>query len=79
MICTSVVPCLSSGSANYVYVCPIFQAFLAILRVWLSVSKKRRQTLHQIKTVKEDVLSQFLKIQQLSNNIAKNRFYFDQK
>ena len=41
MICTSVIPCLSSGLAknnkiipeNYVHVCPMLRAFMIILKV----------------------------------------------
>ena len=50
MICTSVIPCLSSGLAknnNYVYVCPIFPAFLPFLKFGF-FSKMGRQTWHQI-------------------------------
>ena len=44
MICTSVVPCLSSGFAKInkimIQVCPIFPGFFAILNVQLFFKKK---------------------------------------
>ena len=51
MICSSVILCLSTGLAkisdqNYVHVCPIFPAFLAILKVWLFF-ENGGQTVHQ--------------------------------
>ena len=61
MICTSVVPCLSSGLAknnNYVHVCPTFPAFLPFLRFGF-FSKMGRQTLHQ--SSQAECFSQFLK------------------
>ena len=49
MICTSVVPCLSTGLAkndkNYVNVCPIFPAFWPFFQKWGGGGGG--QTLHQ--------------------------------
>ena len=56
---TSVISCLSSGLAktiNYVHVCPIFRACLAILKVWLFLENGCKN-----RTVEQDVFSQFFK------------------
>ena len=62
MICTSVVPCLSSGLAKNNKIMSMFVQlsglFFAVFKVWL-FSKTGRQTLHQ--SSQAGCFSQFLK------------------
>ena len=60
MICTSVIPCLSSDLAknDRVMSClSYFPAFLAILKFWLFV--ENRGDKHYTKAVKHDILVNF--------------------
>ena len=79
VICTSVIPCLSSGLVKndkmmsmFVLVSQIFGHFqsLAFSRKWGDKPYTR--------VVEQDVLVNLSKVQQLSNNVSKKCGYFDQ-
>ena len=60
MICTSVVPCLSSGLAKITKLCPClsnFPGFFAVFKVWLFIRKWGDKP--YTKAVKQDVLVNF--------------------
>ena len=70
MICTSTIPCLSSGFAKGNEIMSLFVLFPAFLKVWL-FSKMGGQTLHQSSQTRM-LLVNFSKVQQLSNNFQRS-------
>ena len=78
MICTSVVPCLSSGFAKINKIISMFVLFFPIFEHFESsavfLSKNEGDKPHT-KAVKQDVCSQFLKVQQLSQFFKKARLF----
>ena len=78
MIRISVIPCLSGGLARNNKIISMFVLFSCLfgqfeILAFLSKMGHKPYT----KAVKQDVLVNFSKIQQLSNRFSKNRGYFD--
>ena len=78
MICTSVIPCLSSGLAKnnkimFMFVLWLFGHFesLAFLRKWGDRS--------YTKVIKQHILLNFSKVRQLSNNVSKSAVILTKK
>ena len=75
----SMIPCLPSGLAkNSKIMCifVLFFGFSAILKVWLLLEIKWLDKPYT-KAVKQDVFSQFSKVQHCCITIFKGRGYFD--
>ena len=85
MICTIVIPCLSSGLAkNYNKTMAMFVLFSRLLgefeslTFFLQLGGGGGQTLHQTSQTRMFLVN-FSKVEQLSNNFSKKCYYFDQK
>ena len=80
MICTSVIPSLSTGLAKITQLCPCLSYFPRLFGHFESLTFFREwEDRPYTKAVKQGVLVNFSKVQQLSNNFSKKPGNFDLK
>ena len=78
MICTSVIPCLSTGLAKNNKIMSMFVLFSWLLGHFENLACFRKLgDKPYTKAVKWDVFSQFSKVRILNNNFLKRCGYFD--
>ena len=78
MICTSVIPCLSTGLAKNNQIMSMFVLFSRLLGHFESLACfQKLEDKPYTKAVKWDVFSEFSKVGILSNNFLKRCGYFD--